>query len=413
MVDCGATASAGPEASIQQLRSVLKKVDPQSTVHFDPDLILGMALASGARLWVVSLFTSTLSGTSKTFSAFVLPNPQEIYEPWFCAETMLVPILVGMDFLGPKGVGMVIDFNDGHCWASQLDGSSPMDLPQNHKGHFKLDIVHILTGTFSDGQPPKGTCQVNRKVFNSVLTLTFWVLELFTMTSKSLTVDSSNNDSNVHARCQFLKECHDRHVSLLSSQQSMSDQRGDPLLSPTSSTRQSHVFQEGDLRGQGSRVGLDSRVAGGSSSRMLAMFQESQRLRERIQQVWRIEPVLRGQPQDAHPMDGQPREVHGASGPFSCQESPEQAPDRSQRHEAESYPGGDGRGLCGHPGEVKGILPARRLQRLQDLLRISPVQPGSAACSDERLALESRVQPAQPPESSEMSMNPRGSAKSW
>ena len=36
MVDCGAAASAGPEASIQRLKIVLKKVDPQSTFHFDP-----------------------------------------------------------------------------------------------------------------------------------------------------------------------------------------------------------------------------------------------------------------------------------------------------------------------------------------------------------------------------------------
>jgi hypothetical protein len=31
--------------------------------------------------------------------------------PWFDA-TILFPILIGMAFLGPHGVGMIIDFND-------------------------------------------------------------------------------------------------------------------------------------------------------------------------------------------------------------------------------------------------------------------------------------------------------------
>ena len=131
-VDCGATASAGPKPASSGSRLCARRLTPKALFTLIPinDLI------SGIWLWQVGQSCGSyhfqLSGPPKTFSVFVLPNLQEIYEPWFDAEIMLVPILVGMDFLGSKGVGMIIAFNDGHCWASQLDGSAPMDLPQNH-----------------------------------------------------------------------------------------------------------------------------------------------------------------------------------------------------------------------------------------------------------------------------------------
>lgn len=68
--------------------------------------------------------SSSMSGSLRQFKVYALPNPPEINEKWF-DEKMSVPILIGMDFLGPMGVGMVIDFTDGYSWASLLQDANP------------------------------------------------------------------------------------------------------------------------------------------------------------------------------------------------------------------------------------------------------------------------------------------------
>ena len=95
---------------------------------------------------------SEASGHQKSFEVFVLPNPPEFVETWFRPH-MLVPILVGMSHIGPRGAGMIIDFNDGSylnaadiASGRELPPEDPQFLSTNSKGHLVLDIVQYLTG---------------------------------------------------------------------------------------------------------------------------------------------------------------------------------------------------------------------------------------------------------------------------
>ena len=86
-----------------------------------------------------------LSGTPRSFSCYALPDPDEVHEEWF-GPKMLVPVLVGMDWLHPRGQGVsaIIDYNDGHCCTTNL-GGIVIQLPSNHKNHYFLDVVEFLT----------------------------------------------------------------------------------------------------------------------------------------------------------------------------------------------------------------------------------------------------------------------------
>ena len=81
-----------------------------------------------------------------------MPNPEEAYKPGFDKST-LVPILVGMDFMGKHGHKLLIDFGTG--LAMYGDNPEIFSLGVNTKGHFTLDIVHHLTRGHSrkEGHP--------------------------------------------------------------------------------------------------------------------------------------------------------------------------------------------------------------------------------------------------------------------
>ena len=63
-------------------------------------------------------------------------------ESWF-DESMLVPLLVGMDHL--KRTGLVLDFLDGHAVTGAEPGAKPYTMPKNHKGHFMVNIVAYMS----------------------------------------------------------------------------------------------------------------------------------------------------------------------------------------------------------------------------------------------------------------------------
>ncbi|CAL1164199.1 unnamed protein product [Cladocopium goreaui] len=123
MVDSGATASAGPEASIHRVFECLRQVDPEATLTVDQTLKPRFRYGSGK--WGQALCQVTISswasGHQRKFSVFALPNPPEYHEPWY-DDSLLVPILIGMDFLGVNGVGLVLDFVDGYSWMSNMPG---------------------------------------------------------------------------------------------------------------------------------------------------------------------------------------------------------------------------------------------------------------------------------------------------
>ena len=87
---------------------------------------------------------SDVSGTQRRFSLYALPNPAEYYKSNF-DKNMLVPILIGMDFLERQGNGMVIDFTTGLATSTLEECPEVVHLNQNRKGHFMLDVCFYLT----------------------------------------------------------------------------------------------------------------------------------------------------------------------------------------------------------------------------------------------------------------------------
>ena len=141
MMDCGATCSAGPERSIQNLVTAILAKDNSARVTVNGKNRPRFRYGSGK--WEKALFQLQVpsSVTGRTFNAFALPNPEEVKEEWF-QDHMLVPVLVGMDFL--RGNGMIVDFSDGLSVCTAHEGAQPFHLPMNHKEHYMIDIAEFL-----------------------------------------------------------------------------------------------------------------------------------------------------------------------------------------------------------------------------------------------------------------------------
>ena len=143
MIDSGATCSAGPETSVQRLVTKIMEADAAAQIRVETKDQPRFRFGSGK--WGQALYkltvSSSITGSSRSFSCFALPDPEERHEDWFTMD-MLVPVLVGMDWL--KEAGAVLDFNDGHCFLPLMNGVV-LNLPQNQKGHYMLDVVEYLT----------------------------------------------------------------------------------------------------------------------------------------------------------------------------------------------------------------------------------------------------------------------------
>eukprot|EP00435_Cladocopium_sp_Y103_P019242 s4552_g4.t1 len=144
LIDCGATASAGPLMAVQWLISSVLKHDHQAVIDIQKSERPYFRFGNGQ--WGRALFrasiTSHASGSPKTFKLFALPNPPQLHDPNSDRSSM-VPILVGMDYLGDAHSGLCIDFITG--MAIQTNDGEAFQLPVNHKGHYVLDIVQLLT----------------------------------------------------------------------------------------------------------------------------------------------------------------------------------------------------------------------------------------------------------------------------
>ena len=143
MLDSGATCSAGPEQSITRpVQAVLTK-DSAAQIKVDGQNRPRFRYGSGK--WGRAQYHLEIksSTSARTFQAFALPDPEEIVQPWF-QDHMLVPVLVGMDFM--KGNGMIVDFSDGLAVCAALDEDEPVQLPRNGKSHYMIDLVHFITG---------------------------------------------------------------------------------------------------------------------------------------------------------------------------------------------------------------------------------------------------------------------------
>ena len=146
MLDSGATSSAAPEAVVKGLIDAVLSRDPGARIDIQTYARPYFRFGNGK--WGRSLgrtcITSSVSGSPRQFSLYTLPNPTEYYSSNF-DKASLVPVLIGMDFLGDTGVGMVIDFATGLALNSKDPSPEIYRLPTSKKGHFVLDIVQYLT----------------------------------------------------------------------------------------------------------------------------------------------------------------------------------------------------------------------------------------------------------------------------
>ena len=110
LIDCGATASAGPLVAVESLIGSVLAKDRQANIEAQQSARPYFRFGNGQ--WGRALYrvviTSNVSASPQQFKLFALPNPPELHHPGFDKST-LVPILVGMDHLGGD-TGMTIDF---------------------------------------------------------------------------------------------------------------------------------------------------------------------------------------------------------------------------------------------------------------------------------------------------------------
>ena len=142
MLDCGATASAGPEAVAKKLISHLRTFDENLNVELNYDRRPFFRYGSGK--WGQASYHAVVTPSlapHRSFEMYVLENPPEYYEPWY-TDDMLVPILVGMDHL--RKTGLIFDFSDGHAVHGKDPHPVPYTMNQNYKGHYMVNIVHYM-----------------------------------------------------------------------------------------------------------------------------------------------------------------------------------------------------------------------------------------------------------------------------
>ena len=158
LIDCGATASAGPEESVKGLISSILAVDKGASVsiakYMRPFFRFGNGKWGQAN-YKVSI-TSNVSGSPRSFHMYCLPNPDGVNQPGF-NKNSLVPVLLGMDHLSGKDApesAMTVDFATGLALDSNNPKPDIYQLQSNSKGHYVRDIVYYLTQGFSN---PHGT----------------------------------------------------------------------------------------------------------------------------------------------------------------------------------------------------------------------------------------------------------------
>ncbi|CAE7887494.1 unnamed protein product, partial [Symbiodinium microadriaticum] len=141
MLDCGATASAAPEAVVQGLITAVLAVDKGARIELDQTARPYFRFGNGkwGRAVCRTTISSQASGQHQQFSLYTLPNPPEYYQSHFDKST-LVPSLIGMDYLGAQGVGMMIDFATGLAMKTKEPQPKIFKLDVNHKGS-DVDVV--------------------------------------------------------------------------------------------------------------------------------------------------------------------------------------------------------------------------------------------------------------------------------
>ena len=274
------------------------------------------------------------------FSLYTLPNPAEYFQSKF-DKASLVPVLIGMDFLGPQGQGMLIDFNTGLAMFTKTSEPRPpaQQLQMTSKGHYVLNLATYLTG----GRESPGHPQVvvRRKATDNP-DVDYRFLELgtvyFDMSASdhvmpTMTAVSSDVVSESLANMYWLldqsRQCVSNVATATSAQMTGPSPTTTPATSPSRSP-QGHVeprradHQRGNLRGrdqaedsqgkgQSHATGLHPTGEGGQPrspciQRSVAVLQPPRRGLPESQCSRSLDPLLRVQlTPGVHPPSGEPR----------------------------------------------------------------------------------------------------------
>ncbi|CAE7328962.1 nosip [Symbiodinium sp. CCMP2592] len=262
MLDSGATASAAPEAVVKGLIEAVLSRDRGARIDLEQYARPYFRFGNGkwGRALGRTTITSNVSGSTRKFSLYTLPNPSEYYTSHF-DKGSLVPVLIGMDFLGPAGMGLIIDFSTGLALQSKEEHPEIFHLKTNAKGHYVLDIVEFLTqGHVNlEGQ---AHLVVSSSTPSSPKTLLHHALELgtvwFDLTAQEADVE---HEALIRSRNRLLmlhqhsRELRQRLCAAAASTSQMSGPSAATRESPTSSSR-----SPGDALNHGD-PGADSHLA--------------------------------------------------------------------------------------------------------------------------------------------------------
>eukprot|EP00434_Breviolum_minutum_P013481 symbB.v1.2.011883.t2/scaffold806.1/size231046/10 len=235
--------------------------------------------------------SSNLSGTRRAFTCFSLPDPEEIIQQSWFTPSMLVPVLLGMDFL--HQVGAILDFTDGMCCFSQLGVT--VNLPVNSKGHFLIDIADFLT----DGQ----TCQ-NKSVHVQLRLMEHEEVheefEAKTCELEFFTMEGQVEDLKVyqsHKQKKHFVDMVQRRIDMNQQIGLMGNWLSQPSENSTTSSTTSHAEDREDRAGYGSNRGDGSQRSTGNEGD-LALPWKSSGGQARREQICDVDSLLKVRSED-------------------------------------------------------------------------------------------------------------------
>ena len=318
MIDSGATASAAPEAVVKGLISSILTQDKGAKIEFDQSARPYFRFGNGR--WGRALcrvhLSSVVSGQLRSFSLYVLPNPDEYFKSGF-DKSSLVPVLVGMDCLGKNGIGILIDFASGLAMNTYEDNPEIYKLHVNRKGHYTFDIVYHLTQGHSS-QEGQAHVIVRDRRDDSPNHREHQFLELGTVWFDMTACDAELDECDLEAAKRRMRKLYNTsRASSASASQALMIGPGSPVAIPSPSSLRSFgdVALSADSRagdrgqhpckdqteGQGSSSGSHSersRRPSGSPDKELAVAvsQRPHSGTSAIQRTWPVDPLCSMQP---------------------------------------------------------------------------------------------------------------------
>ena len=289
MLDCGATASAGPEASLKLLISKMREKESQLLVMLDTDQRPYFRYGSGK--WGQALYRARISTPKRpnhTVEIFALPNPPEYYEEWF-HDDMLVPILIGMDHL--TKTGLILDFSDGHAIHGADPQSTPYMMDKNAKGHFMVNLMDYMFGSVTEAEitptAPEQQSKARSKRPSSGEVESQW-LELGMLQCDIMNTSSDRPEVPVTPPSRsFARDAFDYLVQRRRSLHSQSPPESDPCLVSSNGPEEVHSVTTTGSREMFGTQSTRSPIF----DRVLALQGKTRSLQCRFKRLWGLEGV--------------------------------------------------------------------------------------------------------------------------